>query len=281
MKDDKKDDKASKRLNQLSSHLSTKLPPDYSDVLSTITTLKEIAATPNPSRRGYARQKQAGKLWVRERITQLLDANTFEEIGSVSGTVTWKPTGPTTEVPESFTPSNNVQGFGKLKGRRVLLTADDFSIRSGHADGSTADKTIYAEKLAIALKLPVIKLVDGSSGGGSVTTIRKEGWSYLPYVRMYAQVVEQLNKGIPNLGAVVGPAVLPLPYTVCFGFGLMVMVDRPRRGPCRLMPFLRHGGGYRRAVQRRPGGRRQRHLRGRAGLSGPGRAHGALHQRDD
>jgi acetyl-CoA carboxylase carboxyltransferase component len=144
-----KDDKASKRLNQLSSHLSTtQLPPDYSDVLSTITTLKEIAATPNPSHRGYARQKQAGKLWVRERISQLLDPNSFEEIGSVSGTVTWKPTGPTTEVPESFTPSNNVQGFGKLRGRRVLLTADDFSIRSGHADGSTADKTIYAEKLA-------------------------------------------------------------------------------------------------------------------------------------
>ncbi|KAF7126238.1 hypothetical protein CNMCM5793_002733 [Aspergillus hiratsukae] len=208
MKDEKKDDTASKRLHQLSSHLSTaKLPPDYSDVLSTITTLKEIAATPNPSHRGYARQKQAGKLWVRERITQLLDPNSFEEIGSVSGTVTWKPTGPTTEVPESFTPSNNVQGYGKLKSRRVLLTADDFSIRSGHADGSTADKTIYAEKLAIALKLPVIKLVDGSSGGGSVTTIRKEGWSYLPYVRMYAQVVEQLNKGIPNLGAVVGPAI--------------------------------------------------------------------------
>jgi acetyl-CoA carboxylase carboxyltransferase component len=208
-----KDDTASKRLNQLSSHLSAaQLPPDYSDVLSTITTLKEIAATPNPSHRGYARQKQAGKLWVRERITQLLDPNSFEEIGSVSGTVTWKPTGPTTEVPETFTPSNNVQGFGKLKGRRVLLTADDFSIRSGHADGSTADKTIYAEKLAIALKLPVIKLVDGSSGGGSVTTIRKEGWSYLPYVRMYAQVVEQLNKGIPNLGAVVGPAVSPPPF---------------------------------------------------------------------
>lgn len=211
-----KDEKASRRLNQLSSHLSTaRLPPDYSDVLSTISTLKEIAATPNPSRRGYARQKQAGNLWVRERITQLLDPDSFEEIGSVSGTVAWKPTGPTTEVPESFTPSNNVQGFGKLHGRRVLLTADDFSIRSGHADGSTADKTIYAEKLAVALKLPVIKLVDGSSGGGSVTTIRKEGWSYLPYVRMYAQVVEQLNKGIPNLGAVVGPAVFapsPSPF---------------------------------------------------------------------
>jgi acetyl-CoA carboxylase carboxyltransferase component len=212
-----KDDIAANRLGQLSAHLSSpKLPPDYSDVLSTITTLKEIAATPNPSHGGYARQEQAGKLWVRERIAQLLEPNSFEEISSVSGN---RRTGPTTEIPENFTPSNNVQGFGQLKGRRVLLTADDFSIRSGHADGSTADKTIYAEKLALALKLSVIKLVDGRSGGDSVTTICKEGWSYLPYVRMYAQVVEQLNKGFPNLGAVVGPAVpsSPLPISIRLG----------------------------------------------------------------
>jgi acetyl-CoA carboxylase carboxyltransferase component len=69
------------------------------------------------------------------------------------------------------------------------------------------EKTVYIEKMAIALKLPVIKLVDGSSGGGSVTTIRKVGWSYLPQIPHLHQVVQQLNMGIPNLGAVVGPAV--------------------------------------------------------------------------
>jgi hypothetical protein len=63
------------------------------------------------------------------------------------------------------------------------------------------------EKLAIALRIPVVKLVDGSSGGGSVTTIRKEGWSYLPHVASFPYVIQQLNMGIPNLGAVVGPAV--------------------------------------------------------------------------
>ncbi|PKY06183.1 alpha subunit of putative methylmalonyl-CoA decarboxylase [Aspergillus campestris IBT 28561] len=201
------DNKATKRLKQVSSHLAPKLPADYSDVRDQINTLREIAATPDPSRRGYVRQKQAGKLWVRERLEQLLDRDTFTEIGSVSGTVKWEKTGPMREKPVSFVPSNNVQGMGRLRGRKVLLTADDFSLRSGHADGSTAGKTIYVEKLALALKLPVVKLVDGSSGGGSVTTIAKAGWSYLPYVPMYKQVVEQLNQGIPNLGAVVGPAI--------------------------------------------------------------------------
>jgi acetyl-CoA carboxylase carboxyltransferase component len=63
------------------------------------------------------------------------------------------------------------------------------------------------EKLAIALKLPIVKLVDGSSGGGSVTTIRSTGYSYVPPLPSFTQVVEQLNLGIPNLGAVLGPAI--------------------------------------------------------------------------
>ncbi|KAF5863072.1 hypothetical protein ETB97_010641 [Aspergillus alliaceus] len=203
-----KSSSANKRLNQVSAHLSSqKLPPDYADVLSQINTLRTIAATPDINRRGYIRQKQAGKLWVRERLEELLDHSSFQEIGSLSGTVIWEKTGPIREKPVSFVPSNNVQGIGKLRGRRILLTADDFSLRSGHADGSTVGKTVYLEKLALALKLPVVKLVDGSSGGGSVTTIRKEGWSYLPYLSMYRHVVDQLNQGIPNLGAVVGPAI--------------------------------------------------------------------------
>lgn len=221
---------ASDRLDQLSSHVSSSaendgtsrpnqskkgrskdpassLPADYSDVLSQLRSLRTLASTPDPKNRGYIRQKQAGKLWVRERIDKLLDAGTFREVGSVSGTVEWKQTGRVTEVPESFIPSNNIQGMGQLRGRRVLLTADDFSIRSGHADGSTGEKTIYLEKMAIAMKLPIVKLVDGSSGGGSVTTIKTAGWSYIPHVNLFHQVVQQLNMGIPNLGAVVGPAV--------------------------------------------------------------------------
>jgi len=69
------------------------------------------------------------------------------------------------------------------------------------------EKTIYMEKLAIALKLPILKLVDGSSGGGSVTTIRRDGFSYIPPLPSFSQVVEQLNMGIPNLGTVLGPAI--------------------------------------------------------------------------
>ncbi|KAI5237803.1 ClpP/crotonase [Aureobasidium subglaciale] len=214
---------AKERLDQVHSHLTANfpqrqtgkrrakavntLPADYSDVLGQVTTLQKIAATPDTDNRGYVRQKKAGKLWVQERIQQLLDPTSFRPVGSISGTVKWKKTSETMEEPVGFVPSNNVQGFGTLRGRKVILTADDFSIRAGHADGASTEKTVYMEKLAIALKLPIVKLVDGSSGGGSVTTIRTTGFSYIPPLPSFQYVVEQLNLGIPNLGAVVGPAI--------------------------------------------------------------------------
>jgi hypothetical protein len=114
---------AKDRLAQVSSHIAANtpqrrrkkttgsdLPADYSDILGQIATLRKIASTPDTSNRGYVRQKQAGKLWVRERVAQLLDPGSFQEVGSVSGTVTWKQLGPVTEEPVEYVPSNNVQG---------------------------------------------------------------------------------------------------------------------------------------------------------------------------
>lgn len=68
-------------------------------------------------------------------------------------------------------------------------------------------KTLYMERLALAMNLPMVKLVDGSSGGGSVTTIRSSGFSYIPPLDAMEYVVKQLNAGIPNLGAILGPAI--------------------------------------------------------------------------
>lgn len=114
---------AKDRLAQVSNHVSpntpkkrrrkgadSELPADYSDILGQIATLRKMAATPDPNNRGYVRQKQAGKLWVRERVEQLLDPGSFQEVGSVSGTVKWKQLGPVKEEPEEYIPSNNVQG---------------------------------------------------------------------------------------------------------------------------------------------------------------------------
>jgi acetyl-CoA carboxylase carboxyltransferase component len=226
---------ARSRLEQLSSHLAPKvdgpstshsrrkgrkahdqsngIPSDYSDVLENLESMKSIARTPNASDRGYVRQLQAGKLWVRERIEKLLVPGSFREVGSAAGSATWRKDSlnPRREHLAEFIPSNNPQGFGLVMtptGKRTIyLTADDFSLRAGHADGSVSLRSSYGEKLALKLKIPVVKLTDGSSGGGSVSTIQKLQMSYIPLSGMLPDATKQLNMGIPNLGACLGPAI--------------------------------------------------------------------------
>jgi hypothetical protein len=150
----------SQRLSQVAGHVTLapkkarraskskeELPADYSDILGTLNSLRTIASTPDTSNKGYVRQKQAGKLWVRERVLQLFDEGSFREVGSVSGTVKWKKLDGNKEEPISYLPSNNVQGFGTLNGRKVVFTADDFSIRAGHADGAcvNGENNLYGE----------------------------------------------------------------------------------------------------------------------------------------
>lgn len=208
-----------RRRKQKPKDYQSALPADYSDILDHISKMQHHARNPPASDRGYTRQIRDGKLTSRQRIDTILNPGTFRELGSVTGRTTWSldPNNPLTENVEDFTPSNNPQGFGQItclktgnmppQTRQIYLTSDDFAIRGGHADGHNGLKTLYGEKLVLRLKVPAVKLVDGSSGGGSVTTIATTGYSYLPHVTLLRTVVKQLNAGIPNLGAVVGPAI--------------------------------------------------------------------------
>lgn len=113
-----------RRGRRLKSQRTTGPPADYSDVLSNLQKLNKIAHTPDLANRGYVRQKREGKLWVRERLDQLLDKGSFKEIGSASGQTQWKQTGPQDEEPVSFTPTNNLQGeFATGQSGRRLLSS--------------------------------------------------------------------------------------------------------------------------------------------------------------
>jgi len=72
--------------------------------------------------------RTAGKLWVRERVLELLDKGSLGEVGSVAGTVQWKKLEGNKGEPESYVPRNSVQGFETLRGRKMVFGADDFSI---------------------------------------------------------------------------------------------------------------------------------------------------------
>ena len=126
---------------------------------------------------GVVRQRSRGKLTCRERIDLLLDDGSFREVGSVAGFASYDEEGRVA----AFTPANHVGGWGKIHDRQTIVCADDFTSRGGHSDGAIGAKSSYLDRLSLEMRVPSVRLLDGSSGGGSVASMvpaqRKEGES--------------------------------------------------------------------------------------------------------
>jgi acetyl-CoA carboxylase carboxyltransferase component len=149
------------------------------------------------------RQHDGGRLTVRERIARLVDAGTFHELGKIAGKARYDAHN---EL-EHFTPSNFVFGRARVDGRPVVVGGDDFTVRGGSADATIKEKHIMCERMAHDLRLPLIRLVEGSGGGGSVKTIETTGRANVPALSGWEWVVTNIGT-VPRvalgLGSVAG-----------------------------------------------------------------------------
>ncbi|MCB1750035.1 MAG: hypothetical protein KDK06_22890, partial [Gammaproteobacteria bacterium] len=138
--------------------------------VETLRALAQARLAPGSDDPGVVRQRARGKLTCRERIELLLDAGSFRELGSIAGFASYDDSGGVA----AFTPANMVGGWGTIAARAVVVCADDFTSRGGHADGAIAAKSTYLDRLSIEMRLPSLRLLDGSSGGGSVAKMVPE-----------------------------------------------------------------------------------------------------------
>ncbi|HET7015259.1 MAG TPA: carboxyl transferase domain-containing protein [Streptosporangiaceae bacterium] len=148
------------------------------------------------------RQRSTGRLTVRERIGRLADPGSFSEIGVLTGFGSYDDEGKLTSV----LPANFVAGTARIDGRPVLLGADDFTVRGGSGDAAIHAKQIFSEQHAGDLRLPVVRLLDGASGGGSVKTTYDTGYTYVPVNPGWDAVVDNLSL-VPVVSACLGPTV--------------------------------------------------------------------------
>lgn len=146
------------------------------------------------------RQHEAGRLTVRERLAALLDEDTLQEIGALAGAAAYDSDG----ALAGFTAANFVVGTGRILGRKIVAGGDDFTIRGGAADAGIIAKQIYAEQLANQLRLPLVRLVEGTGGGGSVKTLEQTGHTYVPANPGWDYVVDNLST-VPVVAAGLGP----------------------------------------------------------------------------
>ena len=146
------------------------------------------------------RQHGSGRMTIRERIERLFDPGTFHETGILAGQGTYDDEGELSE----FLPANVVIGQGRIDGRRTILHGDDFTVRGGAADAAIWQKAIYAERMAHDLRLPLVRLVDGTGGGGSVKTLEQMGFTYFPPLPGFELVVRN-HAIVPVTAAALGP----------------------------------------------------------------------------
>lgn len=149
-----------------------------------------------------ARQRATGRQTVRERIEALADPGSFAEIGALTGFGTYAADGTLTSV----LPANFVAGTARIDGRPVLLGADDFTVRGGSGDAAIHAKQVFAEEYAGEMRLPVVRLLDGASGGGSVKMTMTAGATYVPVNPAWDAVVDNLSL-VPVVAAALGPVV--------------------------------------------------------------------------
>ena len=147
-----------------------------------------------------ARQKSRGKLNARERLAALLDKDSFREIGKMAGRGIYSDTGKL----DDFKPSNFIFGRGLINEAPVVASADDFTVRGGAADAAIHRKFVLAEQMAHELKMPIVRLIDGTGGGGSVKSLEDMGFAYVPFVPGWEHVVENL-KCVPVVALSLGP----------------------------------------------------------------------------
>ncbi len=141
------------------------------------------------------RQHAEGKLSARERVTQLLDEGTFEELDKL-----------VRHRSQNFGMQNNVvdgdgfvTGYGLVHGRPVFVFAQDFTVFGGSLSETNAQKIVKVMDLAMKTGAPIVGLND--SGGARI----QEGVASLAgYADIFLR--NTLASGVvPQISAIMGP----------------------------------------------------------------------------
>ncbi|HEY7801006.1 MAG TPA: carboxyl transferase domain-containing protein, partial [Hyphomonadaceae bacterium] len=147
-----------------------------------------------------ARQRSQGKLTVRERIAFLADPGSFHEVGKIAGKAGY---GPDQQISE-FLPATMVFGRATLDGRPAVILGDDFTVRGGASDASIAGKMLMAEQMAHEDGMPIVRMVDGTGGGGSVKALEQNPRTYIPTTPAWEWLVGNMSR-VPVVSLALGP----------------------------------------------------------------------------
>ncbi len=140
------------------------------------------------------RQREQGKLFVRDRIDQLLDAGSpFLELSPLAAFEMYGSDAPSAGI---------VTGIGRISGRECLIVANDATVKGGTYYPLTVKKHLRAQQVAEENNLPCVYLVDS---GGAFLPLQDEVFPDADdFGRIFYNQARMSAKGIPQIAAVMG-----------------------------------------------------------------------------
>nr|WP_300804929.1 acyl-CoA carboxylase subunit beta [uncultured Acetatifactor sp.] len=141
------------------------------------------------------KQHRAGKLTARERLDILFDAGSFVEIGGLI-----ESQNPDLGMAAKKTPGDGVvTGYGKVNGRLVFASSEDFTVIGGTLGEAHARKICAIQDMALAAHAPIVMIND--SGGARI----EEGVCSLSgYSGMFLRNT-RASGVIPQIAVIMGP----------------------------------------------------------------------------
>lgn len=136
-----------------------------------------------------AKHKAKGRLTARERIAELLDPGSFNEVELYSA-----HRSEDLGVGDRIATDGVITGFGTLDGRTIYVYAQDFTVMGGSLGEVHGRKIARLMDLAAQNGAPVIGLID--SGGARINEGTRSLWGYAQIFRrntLYSGVIPQIS----------------------------------------------------------------------------------------
>ena len=146
-----------------------------------------------------ARQHEKGRLTARERIAQLIDPGTeFFELGLWAGWNMYQEWG-------GAACAGVVTGVATISDRRVMVIANDATVKAGAFFPLTAKKVLRQQRIALENRLPLIYLVDSA---GVFLPLQDEVFpDEDDFGRIFRNNAIISARGIPQFAAIMGNCV--------------------------------------------------------------------------
>src|SRR5688572_23712606 len=149
--------------------------------------------------KAVARQHEKGRLTARERIARLIDpGDSFFELGLWAAWGLYADWGgaPSAGV---------VTGIGTVAGRRVMIIANDATVKAGAFFPLTCKKVLRAQRVALENRLPLVYLVDSA---GVFLPLQDEVFpDEDDFGRIFRNNAVISAAGIPQFAAIMGNCV--------------------------------------------------------------------------